>query len=76
MGGVYGSSNQKALLHRRVLPEWGDIAHLGCVHGVKHLQATGSLFHVVFAGHLTNLCDCLTQLCLRVPQHCAATLLC
>ena len=31
-GGAYGSSNQSALTHRRVLPEWGDGVYLDCVH--------------------------------------------
>ena len=31
-GGAYGSSNQSALMHRHVLPEWGDGVNLDCVH--------------------------------------------
>ena len=40
------------------------------------LQMTGSLLHVVLSCRLTDLCDCLTRLCLRVPRSCTATLLC
>ena len=49
----------------------GEISYIWAVYtrcesfGV--LQVTGSLLHVVLAGHLTDLSDCLTQLCLRVP---------
>ena len=40
------------------------------------LQMTGSLLHVVVAGRLTDLSNCLTCLCLRVPRFSAAASLC
>ena len=57
----------------------GEILYIWAVYTWREsfgvLQMTGSLLHVVLACRLTDLCDCLTHLCLRVPRSCAATLL-
>ena len=32
VGGAYGSSNERALAHRRVLLEWREAVYVFCVH--------------------------------------------
>ena len=57
----------------------GELSYIWAVYtqseSFRVLQVIGSLLHVVLAGPLTVLSDCLTWLCLRMTRSCAATLL-